>query len=287
MKHFIKGIILFSAIFIFAQCKNAHFATNNYDNTIRVISYNIRLNTTADGENAWPLRKDKVTGLLQFHEADIFGVQEALPEQVQYLIAAFPEYDNLGVGRDDGISEGEHMTVFYRRSRFSKLGGGTFWLNEATDKPGFGWDAVCNRTCTWLKLKDNHSGKQFFMLNTHFDHRGVTARLESAKLIIQFIKDHNQEQLPLVLTGDFNALKGSEPIDYILNNLNDSRLLSKTKPYGPPGTSGGFEVKEKTRVIDYIFVNDKVEVLRHGHLSDSFGLFYPSDHLPVLADIRL
>ena len=255
--------------------------------SVNIISYNIRLNTSGDGVNAWPNRTDKVTGLLRFHQAHIFGVQEALPEQVADLQKAFPEYGHIGVGRDDGISEGEHMSIFFLKSRFEMLDGGTFWLNEATDKPGFGWDAVCNRTCTWVKLKDRNTGKKFLVFNTHFDHRGREAREQSSKLIIQFQKNINKERLPFILTGDFNATPDSEPIRYLLAEFKDARTVSATAPYGPEGTSGGFEVKEKSRIIDFIFINDKVKVLRHGHLSDSYGLYYPSDHLPVLAEIDI
>ena len=255
--------------------------------TINVMSYNIRMNTPLDGVNAWPLRVHKVTGLLRFHQADIFGVQEALPEQVQDLIAAFPEFDHLGVGRDDGKSAGEHMSVFYRKSRFEKLDGGTFWLNEDTTKPGFGWDAACNRTVTWLKLKDRNTGKSFYFLNTHFDHRGSTARVESAKLVAARIQQINREKLPLILMGDFNATPDSEPIRIILGHLKDSRGLSETPPYGPNATSGGFEVKEMTRTIDFIFVNDRLRILRHGNLADTYGVYYPSDHLAVLAEVEL
>ncbi len=281
-------LLLLSAI-VFPLCLIAgegDSAVTGNPSSMNIICYNIRMNTTSDGVNAWPLRKEKVTGLLRFHKADIFGVQEALPEQVRDLVDAFPEFDQLGVGRDDGISEGEHMSIFYRKSRYEKSDGGTFWLNEATGKPGFGWDAVCDRTCTWLKLKDKNTGKLFYIFNTHFDHRGVTAREESARLIVRFMKEINRDHLPFILTGDFNAAKESAPIRILMNTLIDSRNISETPPYGPEGTSGGFEVKEKTRTIDYIFVNEQVRILRHGHLSESYGLFYPSDHLPVLAEVE-
>ena len=283
---------LFSSILIAVLCiQSFAFAGSNTKgdkagDSFLVMSYNIRLNTPADSINAWPNRIDKVTGLIRFHQADIFGVQEALPEQVEALKAAFPDFESLGVGRDDGISSGEHMTVFFRKSRFEKLDGGTFWLSEDTTKPGFGWDAACNRTCTWLKLRDKSTSREFIFFNTHFDHRGRVARVESSKLILKFMKELNTGNLPFILTGDFNATKDSEPIQTIMSALRDSREVSESKPYGPEGTSGGFQVKEKSRIIDYIFINDKVKILRHGHLSDSFGIYYPSDHLPVLAEVE-
>jgi endonuclease/exonuclease/phosphatase family metal-dependent hydrolase len=249
-----------------------------------LMTYNIRMNTPDDGVNAWPLRKDKVMGLLKFHQADLFGVQEALPEQVQELVTGFPDFDHVGVGRDDGISKGEHMCIFYRKSRFEKLADGNFWLNETPDKPGLGWDAACNRTCTWIKLKDKMTGKVLLHFNTHLDHRGSTARLEGAKLILQKMAEINRQSLPMILTGDFNSVKSGDPIQTILKVLADSREKCETTPYGPEGTSGGFDVKLMPRIIDYIFINDQVKVLRHGFLTDSWGLFYPSDHLPVLAE---
>lgn len=253
--------------------------------SINLISYNIRMNTESDGVNAWPLRKDKVIGLLNFHKPDLFGIQEGLPEQVADLAAGLPNFENVGVGRDDGKSAGEHMSIFYRKSRFQKIDWGTFWLNEATDKPGFGWDAVCNRTCTWIKLKDLETKKTFYYFNTHFDHRGRIARVEAAKLILKFMKEINLENLPVVLTGDFNSVKENEPIQILLKELKDTRSICLTTPYGPEGSSGGFEIKPHTRIIDYIFANDRVNVLRHGILTDSNGQYYHSDHLPVMAEI--
>jgi len=277
----IIGLLMISASIITAsgQAKK--------DTPFNIITYNIRMNTPDDGANAWPLRKEKVAGLLKFHQADIFNVQEALPEQMDDLTALFPEFDHVGVGRDDGKRAGEHMGIFYKKSRFQKLTDGMFWLNEATDKPGFGWDAVCNRTVTWIKLKDLITKKTFFVFDTHFDHRGVKAREESAKLILNKIKEINKEGLPLILTGDLNLVKTSIPVQTILKELPDAMDKTVTPHYGPEGTSGGFDVKVLPRKIDYIFINSGVTVLRHGHLSDSFGLFYPSDHIPVLAEVRI
>jgi len=133
-------------------------AQSSKKTSFNIISYNIRMNTPNDSANAWPLRKDKVSGLLRFHQADIFNIQEALPEQMDDLIAAFPDFDHVGVGRDDGKRSGEHMSIFYRKNRFNKLDDGVFWLNETPQQPGKGWDAAHNRTVTWIKLKDKISG---------------------------------------------------------------------------------------------------------------------------------
>ena len=276
-----------SLLIIWAVLAAPVFGKANKKSSFNIMTYNIRMNTPDDGVNAWPLRKDKVIGLIRFHQADIFGVQEALILQMNDLKAGLPEFDSYGVGRDDGKEAGEHMTIFFRKSRFEKLDAGTLWLNESTDKPGLGWDAVCNRTCTWVKFKDKQTKKIFFHFNTHFDHRGKVAREESAKLILKFMATINKDNLPMILTGDFNSSKEQPAIQKILTVLFDTYDKCQTAPYGPIHTSGGFEVKVLRNTIDYIFINQKVNVLRHGVLSDSFGLFYPSDHLPVLAEVEV
>ena len=274
-------------IFFIALCTFNSHGQSTEETPFNIITYNIRLNTAGDGQNAWPLRKDRIAGLLRFHKADIFNVQEALILQMKDLMSSFSDFEHVGVGRDDGKEAGEFMAVFYRKSRFEKLEDGMFWLNEATDKPGLGWDAACNRTCTWIKLKDKITKKTFFVFNTHLDHRGMKAREEGANLILKRISTINKENLPLLFTGDFNLTKQAAPIQNILKVLDDARDKSMTAPYGPLGTSGGFSVKAISATIDYIFINQGVKVLRHGVLSDSFKEFHPSDHLPVLAEVQM
>jgi len=278
--------LLLSLVMVVITINPAH-GQSKKETPVNIITYNIRYSNTGDGENAWPLRKDKVAGLLRFHEADIFNVQEALIEQINDLKSSLPEFDCYGIGRDDGKEAGEHMSIFFRKSRFEKLAEGTFWLSETPEKPGMGWDAVCNRTCTWIQLKDKITKKTFFILDTHLDHRGMKAREEGVKLILSRIPEINKENLPMILTGDFNLVKESAPVQAVLKVLDDARDRSVTTPYGPQGTSGGFTVNDRSRTIDFIFINQKVKVLRHGVLSDSFGMFYPSDHKPVLAEVQL
>ncbi|HOF21958.1 MAG TPA: endonuclease/exonuclease/phosphatase family protein [Bacteroidales bacterium] len=275
------------AAFIIAAGSNT-YGQSKKETPFNIITYNIRLNTSSDGENAWPFRKDRVAGLLKFHRADIFNVQEALPEQMDDLVAAFPDFGHVGVGRDDGKREGEHMSVFYSKKRFTKLDDGMFWLSETPEKPGLGWDAACNRTCTWIKLKDNITGKKFLVFNTHLDHRGNKARQEGVRLILERMALINKENLAVIFTGDFNLAKTAAPIQSVLKVLDDARDKSLTQHYGPDGTFTGFPVKANlTGAIDFIFINNKVKVLRHGTLTDSFNLYHPSDHLPVLAEVQI
>ena len=258
---------------------------------VELITYNIRLNTPGDGEHAWPHRKADVVNLLKFHRADIFCVQEALPDQMDDLAAAFPDFSYEGVGRDDGKREGEFSAVFYNTARFKKLDGGTFWLSETPEECSFGWDAVCRRVCSWVELKELKGKETFYVFNTHFDHKGVEARKNAAALILDKIASiagngSGGEQAPVVLCGDFNLPPDSEPIRLISSSLNDAFRVTELPPHCSEKTWHGFTYDDPPgERIDYVFVSDAFRVLRYGALTDSRDRSFFSDHLPVLVTI--
>jgi len=251
---------------------------------INVMSYNIRLNTASDGVNAWPNRKDNVKALVKFYDTDILCVQEALPEQFDALLEN-TDFDVVGAGRDDGKRKGEFSAVYFNKNRFTKKDGGTFWLSLTPDVPSKGWDAQLNRVCSWVKLYDKSNKKEFIVFNTHYDHVGVQARIESAKLIKQKIQEI-APKLPVIFTGDLNVTPETEAIATIKSFLIDTKEVSVEPPYGPTGTFNGFKwespLKDK---IDYIFVNKAFKVQKFAVLSDSKEKRYYSDHLPVFVKL--
>ncbi|WP_345990799.1 endonuclease/exonuclease/phosphatase family protein [Chryseobacterium sp. Chry.R1] len=274
-------IFRFSIVFVL-------FFVIGFSQNLKVMSFNIRLQVESDKENAWTERKHDVQDLLMYYHPDYFGVQEALPEQMKDLKKGLQNYNYVGVGRDDGKEEGEFSAIFYDNERLQVVKSGTFWLSETPDKPSRGWDAACNRVCTYAVFKDRKSKKEFLAMNLHFDHVGNVARVESAELILKKIKELNPGNLPLTLSGDFNLTDNSEPIKIISQNLKDSFYNSETQHYGPKGTFTGFNVNEipKDR-IDYIFVKG-MKIKSHRHINDRReNLLYPSDHFPVIAELSL
>jgi len=257
---------------------------------MNIISFNIRYNTSNDGINAWPNRIEMVTGLLRFHEADIFGLQEALHGQILDVQKQLPEYEWFGVGREDGEKGGEFSPVFYKKSEFILLKNGTFWLSETPEKPSKGWDAALNRLVTWGHFQSKVTGRQFLVLNTHFDHIGKEARKNSAALIRQKIQELTKDKyLPVIVTGDFNLTPETEPVVLLKRYMKDSREVSEEPPYGPAGTFNGFKTDAdlSNNRIDYIFVRGDITVLKYAALSDFKDHRFPSDHLPVFVKVRL
>ncbi|GAP70739.1 metal-dependent hydrolase, endonuclease/exonuclease/phosphatase family [Bacteroidales bacterium 6E] len=261
------------------------FQTSAQD--MNIVSYNIRYNTPNDGVNAWPNRIEMVTGLLKFHDADIFGLQEALIGQIEDISTRMPSFKWFGTGRDDGKMGGEFSPIFYNSEKFELVDNGQFWLSETPDKPSKGWDAALNRICTWGKFKSKASGAQFFVFNTHFDHIGDTARANSAILIQDKISElSGNTKLPVILTGDFNLTPETLPIQLMKRKMLDSYEVSENPAYGPVGTFNAFKRDHPLNGrIDYVFVNDKVRVHKYGALTDSWDNRYPSDHLPLLVKI--
>lgn len=258
---------------------------------INVMSYNIRYDNPGDSAHAWPYRKEMVANLVAYHEADLLGLQEALEHQVLYLDSALNDLDWVGVGRDDGQSKGEFSPVFYRKTMFDLLDWGTFWLSETPDEISVGWDASMERIATWTQLIHKPSGDTVYYFNTHFDHRGEQAREESAKLIREKITEIAGDA-PVLVTGDFNASPDSAPYAAMVDGdgLEDAYEVSQLPHHGPTSSFSGFVVTEPlaaNRRIDYVFVSPDIQVLKHAILTDSKDNAYPSDHLPVIAEVSL
>jgi endonuclease/exonuclease/phosphatase family metal-dependent hydrolase len=274
-------IVLFSAAQAFAA------------EPLKIVTYNIRCLNRSDGEDYWPKRVDAVTDFLS--DYDLIGLQEVTKPQFEQLKTRLRGFESYGLGRSDGKSGGEHAAIFYRRDRLEMLSKGTFWLSKAPDQVGVkGWDADLPRTCTWMVLKQRTGGAQVWVANTHFDHRGVQARTESAKLIRRMANQRG-EGLPAIVMGDFNCLPGSDPYQALTTTeipdsspLTDARQASEQEPSGPRSTWNGFSKIIPERIIDYLFVAGPltvrtVKVLDPRTESGRFA----SDHLPVTASIEL
>jgi endonuclease/exonuclease/phosphatase family metal-dependent hydrolase len=269
------------------------FLSGTFAQALNVMTYNVRLNVSSDSLNAWPYRKDKLATVILYHDVTILGVQEALPDQMEDLRQRLPNYKSIGVGREDGINKGEFSAIFYDTAKLQLLQSATFWLSETPAVAGSkGWDAAITRIVTWAKFKDRKTKKIFFHFNTHFDHMGEIARRESAKMVLQKVKEI-AGAVPVVFTGDFNSRPSDEPIQIITDknnplHLTDSKEISVTPHYGPTGTFNGFQPKERDDdPIDYIFLKGNWKVWKHATISETWNGRFASDHFAVFAKISL
>ena len=254
-------------------------------------TFNIRYANPNDSLDFWGNRKDTVASFILANDLDIVGMQEVLHSQMEDLKARLPEYEAVGVGRDDGKQRGEYSPLFFKKDRFEVMDSNTFWLSQYPDSVGFiGWDGACCRIATWAKLKDKKNGQVFMAVNTHFDHVGVEAQKNGALLIIEKIKEIVGEQ-PAVLTGDFNVTDESEAYATIVNNefvLKDAHKIATTVE-GVGHTYHGFGKVpvEQCKKIDFVFVTPQIQVERSFIPANAVG--QPgknlSDHNPQVVKI--
>ena len=275
-----KKLIIFVSLLFLAMA----YGKAEDKEVLKIATFNLRMDTPSDGENAWFHRKDMVNDLIRFYGFDLFGTQEGFTHQLNDILR-LSDYRFIGVGRDDGKDAGEHCAIFYRSDRFKVLDQGDFWLSEHPEKPGRGWDGTCcNRICTWGKFEDLKNHKQFYFFNVHYEYEGDVARRESSNLMISRIKSIAGNQ-PVFLTGDFNAFPTEEPIR-ILNDsgfLNDSYKITKEAPFGPVCTYHGYDSTIKTEErLDYIWVTHSIQIDKYGVLTNTLYGHTPSDHFPVM-----
>lgn len=263
---------------------------------VRVMSFNIRYGTANDGENSWPKRREFLWETIRTFDPDLLGTQETLADQRDFLKEKLSGYGVEAAGRDDGKEAGEMAALFYRLERFERLDSGHFWLCETPDQPGSkGWDAALPRIATWVRLKDKFApdGKPVLFLNTHFDHRGRRARLESAKLLRRKLESLGQG-CRMIVTGDFNAGEGSEPyLAMFGTDGNSSReLLDTFRIYRPTrqndeGTFNGFRPHAVTGPrIDWIACSPDWWVRQAAIDRTTRDGRVPSDHFPITAVLR-
>lgn len=278
MKAFLLSLFLACALVSVAQT-----------DTLRICSFNIRYDNADDYPNDWPHRRDTLASFLKAQHLDLIDMQEVLHNQLEDLRRRLPLYEYVGVGRDDGKEKGEYSPVFYRKDRFRLLGSGTFWLSQHPDSAGFiGWDGACTRLATWLVLQDRaKGGKEFFLLNTHFDHVGQEARRQSARLIRRRIEALAQGR-KVIVTGDLNVSDQSEAYRLLTEDglLRDAWKAAERRE----GVNYSFHdfgqlpVPSRAK-IDFVFVSDGFRVTDYAIPAEDGAKGFLSDHNPQVVEL--
>ena len=255
--------------------------------TITVMTFNVRLGVAQeqDPANNWNNRREAAVAMLADIAPAVFGVQEAYDFQLAYLLAFCPQYRCVGVGREDGIRGGEHMSVLYDTTRLELKAWGTYWLSETPDEPSFGWDAACKRTATWTLLREKGSERQFFFVNTHLDHVGEQARRNGLALVVERIGEMNPDGWPMILCGDFNIYPDDPCLTALRAMMTDAWTSAAKADDGPTWHDWG-RITEGGH-IDYIFYDGFSSCKSIRRITKQYGASkYVSDHYPVAAELE-
>lgn len=261
-------------------------SVTGYSQSPTIMTYNIKYDNVNDTVNNWNDRKSSMVELIVTEAPDVVGMQEVLHNQLNYLNEKLSGYDYVGVGREDGKQKGEYSPILYQKEKYELLKSNTFWLSKTPDQISVGWDAALERICTYALFKEKSTDKEFYVFNTHFDHRGDKARKKSVKLILKKIDEINTQDLPVVLMGDLNLSPEKKSIQYLSKKMTDGLEVAKSKNEGPSGTFNGFNLQDPiTQRIDYIFTRG-FSVSSYEHIDERLKSGkHISDHLPVKAEL--
>ena len=276
-----KKLIL-SAMALLAMMPMSFSKGKTEPKELKVMSYNIRYGVAKDGTNSWQFRAPATISMLEAQQPDVFGVQEAYDFQIAFIEEYCRNFKSVGVGRENGKKKGEHMSIFWNKNTVSCIKWGTFWLSETPETPSKGWDAHCIRTATWALMKDKKTGKKFYFVNTHLDHKGQEAQKNGLKLIIDRIGSINPEGYPMVLTGDFNIKPDNTALVGLEARMKSARDIAVKTDRS--NTFNGWSVKKTDMIIDYIYVSGFSECPEYKTVTEKYAERpFVSDHYPIFA----
>jgi len=261
---------------------NQNLAQKSSNNELKILTFNLRYGTANDGQNSWKFRKNMLLNLIKEENADVIGLQEALKMQLDEIKEFLPEYEQLGVGREDGKEKGEYSALLYKKSRLKMEDTGYFWFSDRPAEPNSRtWGNNVTRICTWALLNDN--GKKFYFYNLHLDHESQNAREKSSE---QLLKHLNGKNLPVIITGDFNAGEDNNAIKILLAaGFSDS--FRKIRPEDKNvATYHDFKGTITGDKIDYILCTKEFKVMSAEIIRKNENGRYPSDHFPVNAVLK-
>ncbi|KOS47263.1 hypothetical protein ACN38_g1775 [Penicillium nordicum] len=284
---------------------------------IRVLTQNIRYATSSPfkGEQPWTDRKQLLLNEFEYetrHCRETFVcLQEVLHNQLGDILAGLnqdgkpeaPEWEYIGVGRDDGHEAGEYSPIIYRPSVWELLHWETVWLSKTPEMPSKSWDAASIRIVTIGVFTHRASRKTILVMNTHLDDQGSQSRLEAARIIIGKISEYSQNKFAKLisgtfLAGDFNSEENQEAYQELTKtkSLRDAyKEVDSSRRYGNHITWTGFGYEdEPASRIDYVLVRpagthgQRLAVIGYAVLGNRFddGVLC-SDHRAVIVDLTL
>jgi endonuclease/exonuclease/phosphatase family metal-dependent hydrolase len=252
--------------------------------TLRVMSFNVRLPLDADGPNRWEQRRALMVRTIREQHPDVIGTQELYALQGNHLVAKIPEYAWFGRGRSGKPGDDERMGVFYRRDRLRVVESGDFWLSDTPDVPGsITWGHLFPRMVTWALFERIEDSRRFYLFNTHLPYREQDdeARLRGALAILQRLRTLPAD-VPVVLTGDFNTAADGCVHKQLVGLLQDAWNAAPRRE-GPEGSYHAFTGQPQKRIDWILFRGLRAEAART--ITRQEDGRYPSDHFPVMAEL--
>ena len=269
MKKIIQSVtILFCFLSISVDGQNIKSKRKKSETMLTVMTYNVHhCNPPSAGDK---IDIEAIARVIKEQKPDLVALQE---------IDVNTERSGKGVHQAKRLAELLGMTCFFSKaidhqggeygvavlSRFPILDSGSLSLPIHPDKP----EEL--RAVASIKVK-LPTGEQVLFASTHLGLKEPNRQLQAEKIIKHF----EENKLPLILAGDFNAVPESAVIQYF-DQYFKRTCSSDCAPTIP--------VEKPNKTIDFIMVRNAghFEVLKNTVIDEK----YASDHLPVVAHFRL
>ena len=251
---------------------------------LRVATFNIRNGLALDGVHSWPFRAKVCGRAIAALDADLVCLQEVYGFQLRALLRRLPGYAGAGAPRTDGRRRGERCSVLYRLRRLRLRRADTRWYADTPDVPGSrGWGAAMPRIATICRFHDAAAGREFGAVSTHWDGASAESRRRSAAALLSWL----DPSLPWIVAGDLNATVRTPAVVRLLTGgLRDT--LAEFGERGPrAATHHAWDGSTSGTRIDFVMVTGEWCVEAAAIRHDRPGGRLPSDHWPVVAELRL
>lgn len=227
-------------------------------------------------------------------ESTVIGLQEAWNNQLDDVLRELgPSFAHIGVGRDDGNTDGEYCPIIYNTDHLSVVFSETKWLSPTPDEVSYGWDAGSRRIVTIGVFEHKATGKRFLHANTHLDNVSGQARDEGINVVVERMEAARNAYGPLgvTLTGDFNTDPNGDAyitlnkMNYVTDSWTTAEHVGSNQL-----TYTGFSDTGYSR-IDFVWYGPNDDNMWTENQTEIVGNnvngVYISDHRLVYADLNL
>lgn len=257
---------------------------------IQVYCHNIRQDAKdlMEGEKPWTDRREGICANIHYrsqHYPTVVGLQEVKHNQLHDILYGLGnDWKYFGIGRDDGKTKGEFAPILYKSSEWKILKGDTYWLSESPDHPSTGWDAKCPRIVTVVTLQNIRLKHVISVFNTHYDHKGKQARINSSLQIMNLMKSYKGAS---ILCGDLNSESHEEAYKtFATGGLLETSVHCREKS-GFQYSDTGFKKGREEKSIDFIWAVPSIPIIKHEILDHEYKGVRCSDHRPVTAVLQV
>lgn len=254
----------------------------------KIVSSNIRFDNPKDGIHDWQGRRKILANLINDFNPDLLGTQEGREPQLKDFNSLLNHLEVVD-GHRDWIPERMYPSIFINPKNIQVSESGDIWLSETpyvAESKSFG--SAFPRICTWIKGKFITQNFPFLFLNCHLDHVLEATRKEQILVLIKEGQKINNENLPIILSGDFNENPKGMVGEELSNNfpfLTDPwPLFQKEEKASHHKFDGNTEGGSR---IDWILYDKQFEVHEHYFEIKEEGGIFPSDHFPLFSEFKI